>query len=104
MTNLADERKSEVRAYIVGFGSALLLSAASFGLVWWRPLSPATTLALVFGLALIQMIVHFRFFLHISFSRSSSDDLQLILFAALIMALMVSGTLVILFNLRTRMM
>ncbi len=50
------------------------------------------------------MVVHFRFFLHITFGKSTREDLQLILFSALILTLMVSGTLVILFNLRARMM
>ena len=50
------------------------------------------------------MVVHFRFFLHISLKKSSREDLQLMLFSALIVTLMVSGTLVILFNLRARMM
>ena len=44
------------------------------------------------------------FLLHIRLRKSARDDLQLILFSALIMILMVSGTLVILFNLRARMM
>ncbi|RYY09384.1 MAG: cytochrome-c oxidase, partial [Alphaproteobacteria bacterium] len=48
--------------------------------------------------------VQFRCFLHINLKRSSRHDLQLILFSTLIIALMVSGTLVILFNLRGRMM
>ena len=39
-----------------------------------------------------------------SLARSSRDDLQLILFSTLIVALMVGGTLVILFNLHGRMM
>ena len=56
------------------------------------------------ALALVQMVVHFRFFLHISLAKSARDDLQLILFSTLIMVLMVSGTLVVLFNLRHRMM
>jgi cytochrome o ubiquinol oxidase operon protein cyoD len=50
------------------------------------------------------MVVHFRRFLHIDLKRSARADLQLILFASLIVALMVGGTLVILRNLRTRMM
>ncbi|MHA6720419.1 hypothetical protein ACX40Y_13325 [Sphingomonas sp. RS6] len=58
----------------------------------------------MFGLALVQMIVQFRCFLHISLQRSARDDLRLILFSTLIVALMVGGTLVILFNLRMRMM
>ena len=53
------------------------------------------------------MLVHFRFFLHIDLRKSARHDLQLILFSTLIIALMVSGTLFILFilfNLRSRMM
>jgi hypothetical protein len=55
-------------------------------------------------LALVQMIVRFRLFLHINLSRSSRDNLWFILFSALLIALMASGTLVILFNLRQRTM
>jgi cytochrome o ubiquinol oxidase operon protein cyoD len=50
------------------------------------------------------MVVHFRFFLHIRLQKSARGAFQLILFSTLIVILMVSGTLVILFNLRARMM
>ncbi len=58
----------------------------------------------VLGLGLVQMLVHFRCFLHIDLRRSARPDLQLLLFSALIIALMVGGTLVVLFNLHGRMM
>ncbi len=50
------------------------------------------------------MLVHFRFFLHIDPKRSARADLLLLLFSSLIVALMVGGTLVVLSNLRGRMM
>ena len=56
------------------------------------------------ALGLAQMLVHFRFFLHIDLKQSAKADLQLILFSTMIVALMVGGTLVVLFNLRARMM
>ena len=52
----------------------------------------------------MQLAVHLRFFLHIDLKRSARADLQLILFSSLIVALMVGGTLVVLFNLHGRMM
>lgn len=55
------------------------------------------------ALALVQMVVHFRFLLHITLEQSARDDLRLILFSTLIVVLMVSGTLVVLINLRARM-
>jgi cytochrome o ubiquinol oxidase operon protein cyoD len=58
----------------------------------------------VFVLAFVQIIVHFRFFLQVDFKKRARDNLLLILFSALIIALMVSGTLVLLFNLRLRML
>ena len=94
----------EVRTYATGYALALILTAAAFALVKWRIFSGSTTLALVFVLALVQLVVHFRCFLHVTLRKSSRADLQLILFSTLIIMLMVSGTLVILFNLRARMM
>lgn len=52
----------------------------------------------------MTLVLGLRFFLHISVKQSARDDLHLILFSAVIIALMVSGTLVILLNLCARMM
>jgi cytochrome o ubiquinol oxidase operon protein cyoD len=94
----------ERMTYVVGYALALLLTIAAFGLVWLRWLGGTPAFYTVLGLGLVQMIVHFRCFLHIDLKRSARADLQLILFSSLIVALMVGGTLVILLNLRTRMM
>jgi cytochrome o ubiquinol oxidase operon protein cyoD len=90
--------------YVVGYGLALLLTCAAFGLVYLRLLGARQAFYTVLGLGLAQMLVHFRCFLHIDLKRSARADLQLILFSGLIIALMVGGTLVILANLQTRMM
>ena len=104
MSGSRDDRRSEVRGYVIGYALALALTGAAFAAVRWPSFAAGTTLSLVFGLAIVQAVVHFRFFLHIDLRRSARDDLLLILFATLIVALMVAGTLVILFNLRLRMM
>ena len=95
----------ETWSYAIGYVLALALTGVAFAAVRWPSFAaPTTTLAIVFGLALVQIIVHFCFFLHVSLAKSSRDDLQLVLFSTLIVALMVSGTIVILTNLRGRMM
>ena len=96
--------RADVVTYLIGYAAALALTGAAFAVVRWPMLGGATTLGIVLALALVQMIVHFRFFLHITLDRSARDDLRLILFSTLIIVLMVSGTLVILANLRARMM
>ena len=99
-----NDRTRELRTYAVGYGLSLMLTVAAFAAVRWPSFGAKATFASVLGLGLVQMVVQFRCFLHIGLKRSSRHDLQLILFSTLIIALMVSGTLVILFNLRGRMM
>ncbi|MCW2362805.1 MULTISPECIES: cytochrome o ubiquinol/quinol oxidase subunit IV [Sphingobium] len=104
MSERRDDPRRETRGYVLGYAAALLLTSVAFALVRWPVLASTATYALVLALALIQIVVQFRCFLHIGLKRSTRDDLQLILFSSLIIALMVGGTLVILFNLRMRMM
>ena len=104
MSAPSDSKRDEIRSYAIGYGLALTLTGAAFATLRWPSFASTTTLAVVLGLALVQMVVHFRFFLHISLRKSARDDLQLILFSTLIVILMVAGTLIILFNLRARMM
>ncbi len=104
MRTTSDDKKREIRSYAIGYVLALALTGAAFAAVRWPSFPARTTMAIVFGLALAQMMVHFRWFLHISLRRSSRDDLQLILFSLLIIVLMASGTIVVLLNLKTRMM
>ncbi len=98
------DRTRELRTYAVGYGLSIVLTVAAFGMVRWPSFGARAIFGTVLALGLVQMAVQFRCFLHISLKRSSRHDLQLILFSTLIIALMVSGTLVILFNLRGRMM
>ncbi len=94
----------ETMTYVVGYGLAGLLTVAAFGLVYFRLLGGQQAFYVVLGLGFVQLIVHFRCFLHIDLTRSSRADLQLLLFSGMIIALMVGGTLVVLFNLQSRMM
>jgi cytochrome o ubiquinol oxidase subunit IV len=96
--------KSELRSYVTGLVLALLLTVPPFALVVWHGAPRNTILWIVTGAAVAQVAVHLRYFLHINLSRSKRDDLQLILFSILIVAMMVGGTIWILANLRYRMM
>ena len=94
----------ETMTYVVGYGLALLLTCVAFGLIYFHVFGGWEVFYTVLGLGVVQMVVHFRCFLHIDFKRSARADLILILFSTLIVALMVGGTLVILMNLKQRMM
>ncbi|MCJ8138292.1 cytochrome o ubiquinol oxidase subunit IV [Falsirhodobacter halotolerans] len=99
----AREKRRELRSYLVGFVLAVILTAVAF-LVVAAGLPTMTAYGVIAVTALVQVVVHFRFFLHITLKRSTRDDLQLILFTTLIIGLMAGGTIWILDNLHHRMM
>ena len=96
--------KRETMTYVIGYGLALLLTWGSFAIVYFHLLGGREAFYVILGLGLVQLLVHFRFFLHIDLTRSARADLQLVVFSSLIVALMVGGTLVVVFNLQQRMM
>lgn len=97
------EKRRELRSYAVGFALAVGLTALAF-LVVVAGFGSSTAYLVIGAAALAQVVVHFRFFLHIGLQRSTRDDLQLILFTTLIITLMAGGTIWILGNLHHRMM
>jgi cytochrome o ubiquinol oxidase operon protein cyoD len=97
-----DSHESDLRSYRIGGVLALVLTGVAFWLVAFGVLPTFERLAVVAVLAVVQIVVHFRYFLQISW-RSHRDDLQLVLFTSLIMFLMVGGTIWILANLHARM-
>jgi cytochrome o ubiquinol oxidase operon protein cyoD len=100
----AAEAQQEQRSYLLGLGLALALTGAAFGLSVFKILSGTALLTTIGVLALVQIAVQFRFFLHIDLSRSKREDLQLILFSSLLILIMVGGSLWIMSNLDQRMM
>lgn len=98
-----ETQEYDFRSYCIGGVLALILTGIAFWLVAFGVLPTFWRLVVVAVLAVVQIVVHFRFFMHISW-RSHRDDLQLILFTSLIMFLIVGGTIWILANLHERMM
>ena len=100
--DLLQEERREFRSYVWGIGVALLLTLVPFALVQWIAIPRLTLLIVIGAFALGQMLVHFRFFLHIDF-RQKREDLQLIVFSALLLTIMVAGTIWIMASLAARM-
>jgi cytochrome o ubiquinol oxidase operon protein cyoD len=90
--------------YIAGFVFALILTGIPFGLVVAGLLPRFTTLVVIAILAVVQVVVHLRFFLHIDLDSSPRENLLALAFAAVLIFLMVGGTLWIMLDLNARMM
>lgn len=96
------EERHEFLLYLWGVAVALALTLVPFALVHWARLPRGYLLAVIGVFAFVQIAVHFRFFLHITFTRKR-EDLHLILFSALLLIIMVAGTVWIMANLALRM-
>ena len=97
----AAERRDR-KSYLWGAVLALVLTGLAFALVQWQLLARPAALLAIGVLALVQMGVHFFYFLHLG-GRRKREDLLLILFSALMLIVMVAGTLWIMGNLGLRM-
>lgn len=99
-----DERARDLRMYFIGFAAAVGLTALSLLTAILQPFGRTGIFLSLTVLAIAQLLVHFRYFLHIDLSRQKREDLHLILFTGLIIAIMAAGTIWILGSLMTRMM
>lgn len=100
----ARECRTEQRSYVWGFALALVLTLIPFALVAFTDIERMTLWITIGVCALIQVIVHLRFFMHITLARNKREDLLLILFTVLILVILCGGTLWILFDLYQRML
>jgi cytochrome o ubiquinol oxidase operon protein cyoD len=92
------------RPYITGFVFALVLTGTPFGLVVAGLLPRFTTLVVIAVLALVQVVVHLRYFLHLDLESSPRENLLALAFAAVLICIMIGGSLLIMLDLDARMM
>ena len=97
------EHDSDLQSYLWGFMFSVLLSVAAFGVMLCGFFGRETTMVVLGCLAMLQLLVQLRYFLHIDGRRESREDLYLILFSALVLLMMVIGTVWVLGDLAGRM-
>jgi len=104
MPPASHSRHVTMRPYLVGIVLALILTAIPFGLVAAQALPQGPTFAVIAVAAVLQVIVHLRFFLHLDLKPSSQENLITLCFAALLIVIMIGGSVWIMSNLDARMM
>ncbi len=92
------------RSYTIGFVLSIVLTAIPFVLVMRGLLSHQATLFAIFGTALVQILVHLYYFLHMNSSSKVRWNILAMLFTLLIMILLVGGTMWIMYHLNYRLM
>ena len=93
-----------LRNYLIGLVLAVVLSVIPFWLVATHALPPQRTLLIIGIAAVLQVLVHLRFFLHLNFTTTPKENILALVFTTLLIFIMVGGSFWIMFDLHTRMM
>jgi cytochrome o ubiquinol oxidase operon protein cyoD len=93
------------RGYLVGFLLSVVLTAIPFWLVMTGVLEDVqATAIIIIALAVVQILVHTVCFLHVNTRSEGGWTLLAYAFAAVIVLIVISGSLWIMFHLNTNMM
>ena len=92
------------RGYLLGFGLSAVLTAIPFWLAMTGVLGMTTTAVLITVLAFAQIIVHTIFFLHVNTRSEGGWTLVAFVFTAIIVLIVISGSLWIMYHLHGNMM
>ena len=102
--NNTGANRGSLKSYSTGFILAIVLTVISFALVMSGMLSRAAALFGLILAAVLQMLVHLHYFLHLDRSSEERWNLLALLFTVMILILFVGGSLWIIYNLNSRMM
>jgi cytochrome o ubiquinol oxidase subunit IV len=91
------------RSYLTGLALALVLTVIAFALVYFKLLATTATWFVIAAAAIIQIVIHLKYFLHLSLSGTPRESLLALCFAVLLILIMVGGSLWIMFDLHHRM-
>ncbi|AZF54938.1 Cytochrome O ubiquinol oxidase subunit IV [Pseudomonas sp. R4-34-07] len=99
-----DASHGSVKSYAIGFILSVILTLIPFGLVMYPTLPKSITLMIVLAFAVIQVLVHLVYFLHLDRSKEQRDNVIAFVFAGLVILLLVGLSIWIMFSIHTFMM
>jgi cytochrome o ubiquinol oxidase operon protein cyoD len=95
---------SSAGSYIVGFILSVVLTAVAFGLIITRMLPHNTSVLALACLALVQIVVHLVFFLHMNPSSEQRWNVMAFSFTVMTAVILIVGSLWIMHNVSMNMM
>lgn len=103
-TSHAGESHGSMKGYLIGFVLAVILTVVPFYMVMAGGYSAQTTVVTVVVLAVIQMLVHLVYFLHMDSSSEQRWNVFAFVFTAVIIGIVAGGTLWVMYNMNVNMM
>ena len=98
------ESHGTVKSYLIGFVLAVVLTVIPFYMVMSGDFSRTVNGVVIAITAVLQMLVHLVFFLHLDRSAAQRNNVIAFVFAALVIVLLVGLSLWIMFSIHSNMM
>ncbi len=101
----ANSNHGSLRGYLIGFTLSVVLTAIPF----WLVISGVTgnklaTTLVIITLAVIQIVVHMVYFLHMDFRSEDGWSMMALLFTVILVVIAMIGSLWIIYHLNSNMM
>ncbi|MDR3449139.1 MAG: cytochrome o ubiquinol oxidase subunit IV [Alphaproteobacteria bacterium] len=93
-----------LKAYLTGFGLSIILTVIPFWMVMHPGFSRTEILASILGLAVVQILVHLVYFLHMNRSSEQRWNVVSFAFTVMVLALLVGGSVWIMYNMMAQLM
>ena len=95
---------ASMRDYGIGFALSVILTAIPFWLVMTGQFAAGTTAAIIMVFAVVQIVVHMVYFLHMSPKAEGGWSLTSLVFTIIVVVIMLAGSLWVMHHLNTNMM
>lgn len=92
-------------SYMIGFGLSLLLTAIPFWLVMSGVLGNAqATSMIIMGFAVVQILVHMVFFLHMNTRAEGGWSMMALIFTLVLVVITLAGSMWVMYHMNHNMM
>ena len=93
------------KGYWTGFGLSVVLTAIPFALVMSGIIAdPRVTSGIVMAFALVQIVVHMVYFLHMNARSENGWTMMALIFTVILVVIAIAGSLWVMFNMNANMM
>ncbi|GKX56558.1 cytochrome o ubiquinol oxidase subunit IV [Leminorella grimontii] len=103
-TDVSGASHGSVKSYLIGFVLSVILTAIPFWMVMTGAAEPKTLVVAISLFAVVQIVVHLVYFLHMNTKSEGGWNFVALVFTGLIIAIVVVGSLWIMYNLNVNMM
>ena len=104
-THQDDAAHGSYKSYLTGFALSVVLTVIPFWLVMSEAdIGLGWALAVIFGLGAVQIIVHVHYFLHVTGTAEHGWQAMSMVFTAILLVIVLSGSIWVMFHLEENMM